>query len=347
MKVKKLKEHAVEGSRWLLDHQNKDGSWIGLDSPKVDAFYKVSLAFLVTDQLVAADRNLTYVKEHFLTSDGDFLPRGHPSHINLHYLYPNSYLINGSVRAGRFEMVKPSILFLLRHQDPIHGGFYSRRINPGQSDISDSISTSAAGIACLAAGRIDAARHAGEWLAHLVDVQPYPRDGFFTTLEADGKLRTAVKDKKEAYSRIISTKRENQNWYAVGLPFAFLIQLAKTTGSVRYRELAQWYFDFQMQCVDPWDGSSSGKSGWACAMLYRITGERKYRDIALHIAQNILSRQNADGSWLCSWERCNHPEEHRFTDADFDVTAEFTLWVALITNNILSDYYGSAPHVDI
>ena len=336
MTAEKFREYALMGSRWLAEHQNLDGSWIGLSDPKVDAFYKGSWALTMTGQLAAAHRSLNYARQHFLTADGDFLPRGHPWHSSVHYLYANAYFIIGSMAAGRYETAMPAVRFLLSQQDPDHGGFYSRRTEAGKKELSDTMSAGAAGVACLAAGRIDAARRVADHLAHIVDLQPAPDERFFTTIEADGALGTEMQSDDEAHWRIIETKTENQCWYAVGLPFAFLVRMTEATGAARYRDLAQWYFDFQLRCVDPWDGGSSGKAGWGCAMLYRITGETRYRDIAFHVANNIVSRQNADGSWVSSAQGYGAGEQAALTNADLDVTAEFTLWLTLISSNVLA-----------
>ena len=112
--------------------------------------------------------------------------------------------------------------------------------------------------------------------------------------------------------------------------------MAEATGETRYRELAQWFFDFQLRCVDPWDGGSSGKGGWGCAMLYRITGETRYRDIAFHVANKIVARQNADGSWTSSSSGYSQAGPLGLTNMDLDATAELTLWLTLITSNVLA-----------
>ena len=216
-------EHALMGSRWLVEHQSPDGSWIGLDNPKMDAFYKGSWTLTLTGQPMAAQRLLNYARQHFLTVDGDFLPREHPWHTAVHYPYANAYFIIGSMIAGRYEITTPAVQFLLSQQDPDRGGFYSLRAKPAQKNRCDTMSTGAAGVACLAAGQIEAARRAADSLAHMIELQPTPADRFFTTIEANGKLGTAPKDADEAWWRIIDTHAENQCWYAVGLPFAFLI----------------------------------------------------------------------------------------------------------------------------
>lgn len=336
MTVHQIWEHALAGSRWLVEHQNPDGSCNGLGNPHVDAFYKVSWALMETGQPAAAHRALNYVQKQFFTAEGDFLPREHPSHINVHYLYPNAYIIIGSMIAGRYEIAVPAVRFLLTQQSITHGGFHSRLTSDSEKDMSDTMSSSMAGIACLTAGKTEAARKVADYLAHIIDLQPSPNHQFFTTIQADGSLYMETKDDIEAYLRIIDTRKAEQCWYAVGLPFAFLIRIADATNEKRYRNLAQWFFDFQSRCVDPWDGSSSGKSGWACAMLYRITSETFYRDIAIQIAENIASRQKADGSWSSLWENNKNGNQPALTNADIDITAEFTLWLSLIASNIIS-----------
>ena len=330
MKAKHIRERALLGSRWLVNHQNPDGSWRGLHDPKVDAFYKASWALMETGQPASANRSLTYVRNNFFTPEGDFLPREHPWHTTVHYPYANSYFIIGSMLAGRDEIAMPAVNFLLSQQSPEHGGFFSRLTKDGKNNFSDTMSSSAAGLACLAAGKIEAAQRVAEYLSHIVNLQPVPSDYFFTTIKADGRLCTDKADNSEVFYRIIDTKKEDQCWFALGLPFAFLVRLAHATNETPYYDLAQWYFDFQHRCINPWDGSSSGKAGWGCAMLYRITGETGYRDIAFYIAQNIMSRQKDDGRWLSA---DGQPE---LTNADLDITAEFTLWLSLISSNILA-----------
>lgn len=335
MSAKRFWDHALMGARWLAEHQNPDGSWIGLDDPKMDAFYKGSWALTLTGRPAAVQRLLNYAGQLFLTEDGDFLPRQHPWHSTVHYPYANAYFIVGSIMAGRYEITAPAVRFLLSQQNTDHGGFYALRTEPGQKNRCDTMSAGAAGVACLAAGQVEAARRVADYLAHLIELQPAPNDRFFTTIEADGKLGTEPQDDAEAWWRIIDTHTENQCWYAVGLPLAFLIQLAEATGKPHHRELARWFFDFQSRCTGPWDGGSSGKGGWACAMLYRITGEPHYRDIAFHVANHIVARQNADGGWTSSAPK-DSTGPSRLRNMDLDATAELTLWLALISTHVLA-----------
>ena len=340
MSVEQIWKQALMGSRWLVERQNPDGSWIGLSDPQADAFYKGSWPLLLTGQPAAAHRLLTYVRQHLMTADGDFVPRRHPWHTAVHYVYANVYFIVGAMHADRYDVAMPALRFLLGQQDPDHGGIYSRRVEAGQKTFCDTMSAGAAGVALLAGGQLDAARRVAGFLAHIVALQPAPDERFYATVEADGTLGTQFGD-DEAVWRVIETQSPDQCWYALGLPFAFLIRMAEAAekGSdqeSRYRDLVQWYLDFQRRCVNPWDGGSSGKAGWGSAMLYRITGEKQYRDIALHVADMIAGKQAADGGWASSGGAYGEVHEQVLTNADFDVTSEYTLWLALIAANLMA-----------
>jgi hypothetical protein len=324
MVVQDVTEQAQKGSEWLVQNQNPDGGWSELPEAKVNGFYKAPWALMEMGQPAAANRSLNFIKRLFLTGEGDILPRN-PS---VHYLYCNAYVIIGASLAGRYDISIPTCRFLLSQQNEDNGGFNSQLCMPGVKSPSDTMSAGAAGIACLAAGQLGAARRAGDYLAHIIAMQPAPKDRFFTTITAEGRLHTDITDKNgDSFFRVVETDKADQCWYAVGLPFAFLVQLTEATNENRYRDVARWYFDFQSSCVDPWEGYSSGKAGWGCAMLYRITGEKTYREIALHIAEKIISRQKPNGSWSASAKP---------TEAEMDLTAEFTLWLSLISTNVLA-----------
>lgn len=338
MNAHEIVTHAEQGSDWLRDQQTQDGGWRQLGDPYIDAFYKGAWAFATTGRLGAAHRLLTHVRDTFLEPHGDLEPRGLPMFRDIHPLYPNAYVVTGSVLCSRYDVATPTTRYLVARQHPGTGGFYSQRDASGDTSRTDTMSTSAAGVACLAAGELNAARRAGDYLEALVERQPAPDDGFYYTVSPGDDLRTSFDDEGEAWWGVVRTDEPDQCWYAVGLPFAFLIQLAEATGSNRYREAAEWYFDFQRSCVNPWSGPSSGKAAWGTAMLYRITGEERYRQIAVDIAESVMIEgQNDDGSWVsdqdAGYAGSGTPE---LENVDFDITAEYTLWLALIGANLLA-----------
>ena len=329
MHASKLWEQAVYGGNWLAARQNLDGGWRDLPDPMVDGFYKASWALTLSGHLPEAHRSLTYAFQSFMSADGDFGPRAHPWHRKVHYVYANAYFILGAVASGRYDIAAPAVRFVLGIQDARHGGLPSAPPAAGEAAVCDTMSAGAAGVASLAAGELGAARRIGEFFRSVIELQPDPEKRFFTRVQSDGTLLTDPPD-DAAFASLIDTQLADRCWYAVGLPFAFLVQLHAATGEARYEALARWLFDFQGRCVNPWDGGSSGKAGWACAMLYRITGEPIYREVALRVGSFILNRQDVDGGWLGAFG------DGSVTNAAMDVSAEYTLWCALIAANLLA-----------
>ena len=140
---------AKRGVAWLLDQQNPDGSWKGLQQPAIESFYKASPAFGLMGERSAASRCLDYVQKHFLQPDGDFLPRELFWLINVHYLYGNAYIIIGAHHAARYAISTPATAFMLSQRHPAHRGFYSVKTPQGETGRSDTMSTGLCGLACL------------------------------------------------------------------------------------------------------------------------------------------------------------------------------------------------------
>jgi hypothetical protein len=135
---------------------------------------------------------------------------------------------------------------------------------------------------------------------------------------------------------VVQVGEQKQRWFAAGLPFAFALLLRQATGEARFSRLAEGLFALQSRGADPWDVPSSGKAGWACSMLYRETGERRYRHIALPVAQQIMGYQVAAGHFLLGLTPAAVTKPATFAPFVDDVTAEFVLWLTLIANNALS-----------
>jgi hypothetical protein len=326
---------ARRGVEWLLDQQTADGSWRQLDAEVYDAYYKGSWAFTAAGHLDAAHRLLTHIQATFLTSEGDLEPRLGPLHTSIARHYCSAYAVLGAQKLDRYEIATPAMRYLLGQQDRSHGGFYSVKTPPGERGRSDSMSTAMCGVACLAAGRIDAAVRAGDFLLRMIEMQPAPEERLYITLDAQGHLNTDFPPEAAEW-RVVQAAQPKQRWFAAGLPFAFAILLHAAAGEKRFSELADWLFAFQSRGAEPWDVPSSGKAGWGCSILYRSTGEARYREIALQVARQIMGYQTPAGCFLLAPAPSGASEPTTFAPFVYDVTAEFVLWLTLIANNVLA-----------
>jgi hypothetical protein len=328
-------QRARLGAGFMVRHQLPDGRWRPLQDPPLDCFYRAPWTLGLMGETAAAHRCLNYVRAHFLADDGDLVPRAGAWYNDVHYQYPNAHLVAGAQKLGRYDLVRPTLPFLLSQQDAGHGGFYAQKAQAGRRLRADSMSSAAAGLACLAAGEIQAARRTGSFFVRMCDEQPEPDRFFYYTYGPDGRLDTAFAP-DEARLRRIDTALENQVWYAIGLPLAFAVLLHDATGEENHLRLSQRLFAFMDRCVNPWDGPSSGKGGWACSMLYRVTGEPRYKQIALRVANNLGGRQSPNGWFARLGQSPKTGEDESWFDVtDFDRVAEFTMWLGLIGSNLL------------
>ena len=258
-----------------------------------------------------------------------------PLHVDIARLYSSSYIVLAAQKLDRYEIVAPAMRYLLSQQDHRHGGFYSCKTPEGGRGRSDSMSTAMCGVALLAAGRTEQAVQAGDCLIRMAEMQP-AAERFFTTLDEAGHLQVAFPPEVAVW-RVVEAGQPGQRWFAVGLPFAFTLLLHQATGEPRFEQLADALFSFQSRGLEPWDVPSSGKAGWGSSMLYRITGETRYRDVALRVAQQIMGYQTP-GGWFTIGPRPGPAagEPAAFAPFTYDVTAEFVLWLTLIAANVLA-----------
>ena len=61
----------------------------------------------------------------------------------------------------------------------------------------------------------------------------------------------------------------------------------------------------------------AGKVAWGASVLYTLTGEQKYRDMAIRIGDSIVEQQADEGYW--------HSVEENAPSSD--TTAEMVIWL--------------------
>ena len=133
--------------------------------PDVSAHYKAPYLYAATGERFGAARHLRLIVDRYQQADGDFRTgpddpgwSGEPAAPANRYIYVDAWLVKGLWGLGFYGAAQKALAFLLRFQDVDLGGFRSRfdvvsgKVNEQYLDAS---STSVAGLALLASGRIE------------------------------------------------------------------------------------------------------------------------------------------------------------------------------------------------
>jgi len=306
----------------------------------VQTHYKALYFWASVGDTVMAGKYRRLLCERFLRSDGDFRTaedfkgiRAFPSGPRNRYLYSNGWILVAMQRMGAYDIVRKGLQFVLQFQDENQGGFYSS-FNPKSKtivqELMDSSSTSSAGLALLACGRMCEARRAGDFLVRLFDLQPQPEKYFFCSMRPDGTLHArgfSGDDLWDANGRkqmCLSAEADGMGelTWMIGKPTKFLVRLYGATGETKYLDCARRGFDF-FQRLHPgaWTNLGSCKTMWAGAELYRMTGEDIFAETTLRILDHICKSQLPSGAWLHSlWYKTESDQPFAVT---VDVVSEF------------------------
>ena len=151
-----------------------------------------------------------------------------------------------------------------------------------------------------------------------MEMQPdFPQKLYTVYSRAEG-LHTKIDPEQELRYVVCSHAQRDQFFFQPGVAAGFLARLFQATGELKWLELAKQYMRFgedaseYLFCL-----VRAGKVGWAAAILYTLTGENKYKDMAVRIAKNLIRSQHRTGSWSAVQR----------SGPDDEVTAEMTIWL--------------------
>jgi hypothetical protein len=312
------------GCAYLVDRIRSDGS-VGAGTRGVADYYKVPIALAVSGATAEANRVCDWIRRHGLTPEGDFGPRPAET-VAYYYLYYNAWVILGAHRQGHFDLSRRGADFLLTFRDRESGGFYSSPTERSATTLQDLWVVSGAGQAMLYVGQIEAARGVGVWMARLMELQPnFPAD-LHAVYSRAGGLHTKFEPADEIRFVVHAAAETDQYFFHPGIAGGFLAQLYKATGERQWLDLAKNYMrqaesasDFLLRTL------RAGKVGWAASVLYTLTGESRYRDLAIRVGDNIIAAQDSGGGW--------NPEAVH----TMDVTAEMVAWLDEIHQAVGTD----------
>ncbi len=317
------------GGRYLLGQVREDG---GFGDPVlgVTEYYKAPAAFLVCGLSHAANRLLDWIRRNGFLANGDFGPRPADQLDSYYYTYHNAWVIKAAHRLGAFDLAHRGMDYLLGFHDPANGGFYSHPTEREGATGQDLWVVSGIGWCAVYTGRLDLARGVGGWMRRMMVEQPdYPNE-LWTVYSRERGLITEVLDGDDFRYVLTRDESRDQSFYHPGITAGFLCRLYMATGEEEWLELAREYMRFCEHVGDyHFRLLRAGKVGWAGAMLYTLTGESKYRDMAVRVGDNLIESQMDDGAW--NWPEIGVTGPHN------DITAEMVVWLDEIHQAIGED----------
>ena len=282
---------------YLIGRQRDDGL-IGEPEWGMGSYYKAVWALTVAGHSNNASRLLRWVREHgYDPATGDF--RGEHARgpaLDGVYPYPNAWLTIGAQKLGAFDVARRAADFIVTLQDPSTGGFRARIDVEVEKSPQDVLSSSQAGLAGLFTGRLGNARACAGFLRSVMDAQPEPEKSLYFVWQR-GALRTEFKPEAEKFF-VVRADQPLQWYFQMGIAAAFLARMAMASGESSHLELAKRYLAPAFTATDAmYETAQVGKVGWGAALVYQLTGEDRYRDLALRVGDALVAQQNADGSW--------------------------------------------------
>ena len=307
------------GGRFLLGRVREDGGF-GNPALGVTEYYKAPAAFLVCGLSHAANRQLNWIRQHGFLPDGDFGPRPAAERNSYYYTYHNAWVIKAAHRMGAFDLARRGMDFLLGFRDPAGGGFYSHPAARDDTTEQDLWVVSGIGWCAVYTGKLDVARGIGRWMRRLMEDQPDYPSALWTVYSRDRGLITEVLDGDDFRYVLTRDESRDQSFYHPGIAAGFLCRLYMATGEEEWLNTAREYMRFCEHVGDyHFKLLRAGKVGWAGAMLYTLTGEAKYRDVAIRVGDNLVQAQLENGAW--AWPEMGLTGPHN------DITAEMVVWL--------------------
>jgi hypothetical protein len=304
-----------KGIEWILRQRNPDGS-IGPYKEGI-FYYRVPWALAVTGHTAEACMLLEWVRGNMFNAEGDFAGRYSREECAGYYTYPNANLIYGAHMLRQFDLSCRGMRFLLGFQDRDSGGFFNRKEETGPGGEEDIWCSSQAGLTCLLTGHLEQARKVAHFLETVYKLQPDKERSLYFVYHRGKGLVTDFPDEK-ATAYCIQADRPRQYYFQPGIAAAFLCRLYMATAERKHLDLAEKYIEFATGCTHLFSAPQVCKVGWGSALLYQVTKDSQYYDLAAKVADYFVEHQYPEGYWM-------NIAPYRTLQSIIEITAEFTV----------------------
>ena len=319
---KRFKKSRDLGALYLLKQMNSDGSF-GNIALGLAEYYKVPAALHCAGYNRSATILCDWIRKHGIQSNGDFGPR--PNNLkdlwDYGYLYYNTWVILGAQKLGFYDIAQRGMGFLSEFRDSVSGGFYCNSDTLNEKTKQDLWVVAGCGIASIVTSRWEESSGVGDWMDNLMNLQPdYPNYLYSTYSRSEG----LIIDSNIRYS-MYRYANEDQFFFHPGIAGGFLASLYMATNEEKWLDLSKKYMEFVDNASDfLFNLPRSGKVGWAASLLYTITGDNKYKEIALRVGDVLIGLQSDLGYWT----------DMNSSNPSNDITAELTYWLNEIHQSV-------------
>lgn len=278
-----------------------DGSF-GADAREMTCYHKSAYLFGLAGRNAEANRMLSFIKRRYLRPDGDFMldathKRDKVDYNEITWGYSNGWFALAAHRLGRFDISWPAYRYLQSHFHQGTGGYTMTRPSDPRHPIIELLATAHVGMLALYLGDQEKALAAAALARRFVDVQSGAIPVLYLCMNAAGDLIRDYPEEQAPYYALDLT-RPGQFYFTVGYAAAFLANVHLVTGEKSHLDAARRYIEVGTSATGVYDTHFSHKLAWGASLLYRITREEKYEDIALRITKVMLGMQGADGLWF-------------------------------------------------
>jgi hypothetical protein len=281
---------------WAAGLLTEDDGFRGAEG-EVDAYYFAPLAFSLGGRVREGGMVARYIEREFFR-DGDV---NDPADEGLRpaATFRNAWLCVGTHRLGEYGLSYPAADFLEGCQHPALGGVAVWRTDGPGEQIMDMGTTAAAVVAFLAAGRLEPARRAGDFLAGtLIKEQPEPDRRILLRTDGAGRWLTDFEE-AEAGRHEIRVGEPGQVYWFLGNAMAALGQLYLASGEERYLKAGRTVFGCAEACAPgSFEDLTAAKVGWGASVLYAATRERDFAEAAARVGDMLVRTQLPEGVWL-------------------------------------------------
>ena len=294
--MSKFRESRDRGCAYLLSQAGADG-FVGDPAQGVADYYKPLWALQSCGETNAANRLCDWVRENGITPEGDFGPRPDAFTGGVH-LYPNAWTVVAAQRLGQFDIARRGMDFIAGQWDSESGGFYADLGRHTAETYQETMVTSFCGMAAIYTGRMEIAEGVGRWAKTVFEAQPDFPTRLYTNYSRAGGLVTEFTAEDEMQYVVIADEARDQAFFQPGVVGAFLARLYQATGDAQWLDLAKEYMRFAEGANDfLFHIVRAGKVGWAASLLYTLSGESRWREMAVRIGNNLVDLQFPAGFW--------------------------------------------------